>query len=152
MAVVVTVCCVLVTRIARAETAVREETLRRAVSTFLKQPTSSASKHSARTILKFAEESEDVSVLISRKAVPWVGGKKYEHREILLCAFIAGNVLSQLDSGVNANDPYSGLIKVFRVYRYLKKRKKGYTVPEVERLLAMHKEGKLMRYLLPDEE
>ena len=45
---------------------------------------------------------------ISRKAVPWTGGAKQEHGEILLCAFIAGNVLSQLDSGVNADDSYSG--------------------------------------------
>lgn len=89
---------------------------------------------------------------IGRKALPWFGEKDYRHNELLLCAFIAGNVRSQLDSGVNANDSYSGLIQVFRVYRYLKKKVRNYSIPGVEDLLKLHKDGKLMEYLLDEKE
>ncbi|MHC5057638.1 MAG: hypothetical protein ACYTKD_23445 [Planctomycetota bacterium] len=143
-------CCVFAVGPARAGTAISETSVRSAIERFLKAPTVASSKTSMRTILKFAEESDDVSVFISRKATPWVGEKKYRHSEVLLCALIAGNVRSQLDSGVSANDSYSGMLQVFRVYRYIRKRDRSYVVRELDDLIAMHKAGRLMAHLMSD--
>ena len=66
---------------------------------------------------------------------------------MLLGAFIAGNVLAQLDSGVKRNDSYSGMIQVFRVYRHLKAEEPAYNVPEIEDLLALHRRGELAPHL-----
>ena len=145
-------CCAFAVDIALAAAVPSETAVRRAATTFLDQPTSSVSKHSMKTIMAFASESDKVTVTISRKAVPWYGNERLPHAEVLLCAFIAGNVISQLDSGVNADDSYSGLMKVFRVYRSIKRRKRTYRVPEIERLLALHKAKRLMRFLLPEDD
>ena len=73
-------------------------------------------------------------------------------RRFFLAAFTAGNVRSQLDSGVCRDDPYSGLIAVFRVYRHLKKANPELTIPEVETLLELHQQGKLMEHLAKEKE
>ena len=139
------------TNLASAKAAVSETSVRQAIATFLRMPASPSSKRSMSTIVTFASESDDVSVTVSQKAVPWYGDKEVQHGEVLLCAFISGNILSQLDTGVNRDDSYSGLVKVFRVYRYLQKRRKGYSVPAVDRLLQVHKDGKLMKHLSSGE-
>ncbi len=152
LAAAVVLCCVPLGRVAVAKTAISESSVRRAISTFLSQPTSPVSKQAKNMIIEFAVDSDDVSVVITSKATPWSGRKDCKHAGVLLCAFIAGNILSQLDSGVKADDSYSGLMKVFRVYRHLKSAEKSYNVPEVEQLLAMHRQGRLMRHLLPEED
>jgi hypothetical protein len=143
-------CCVFAIGSARAGATISETSVRSAIEKFLKAPTSPSTKLSMRTILKFAEESKDVSVLITRRATPWIGEKEYRHGEVLLCALVAGNVRSQLDSGVNASDSYSGLIQVFRVYRHIRKRDRSYVVPELDELLDKHRAGELMAHVAPD--
>jgi hypothetical protein len=123
-----------------------EADFRRAAAKFLEQPLSEEGRTAVLTILEFAEESDKVTVVIGPWFVPWMRlgeDKKPEHLNLLLAAYTAGNVLSQLDSGVNANDTYSATIQVFRVYRYLKSRDSSYAVPEVETLLEIHRKGGL---------
>ncbi len=69
--------------------------------------------------------------------------KDLKHSEIILAAYIAGNTLGQLDSGVKGNDPYSATIQVLRVYRHLKANDPTYRVPEIEDLLELHRKGAL---------
>ena len=63
-------------------------------------------------------------------------------------AFMAGNVQAQLESGVKGNDPYSGFLQVLRVYHLVRQQDKEYKLEAVEKLLKMHKEGKLLKYAL----
>src|SRR5262245_25233227 len=121
-----------------------EAAVRRAISTFCDAPLSTKGRAAPKTILEFGEASDAVLITISPGYVPWTrADKKYENSELLLAAYVAGNVLGQLDSGVKGNDAYSGMIQVFRVYRHLKAKDASFKVPEIEDYLEMHRKGEL---------
>lgn len=121
-----------------------EDGFRRACADFLVKPPTREGRVAAKQILEVAVKSEAVDVTISTDFCPWMApGKDYKHAELLLAAYVAGNCLAQLDSGVAANDPYSGAIQVFRVYRHLKSQDASYAVSEIDALLALHKKGEL---------
>lgn len=134
-----------------AETQISEEAVRSAIESFLQNPT--APSEQTRTIVAFTAESDAVLVVIDMDvSCTWLrADKEYEHGPLLLAAFTAGNVRSQLDSGVRRDDPYSGLLTVFRVYRHLKQANPELTIPEVETLLKLHRQGKLMEHLAKEK-
>lgn len=121
-----------------------EADARKAIATFCEQPLSSEGRAAVRTLLNFAEASDRVLITTSPEFTPWIReDKTYDHSSLLTGAYIAGNVLSQLDSGVRGNDPYSGIIQVFRVYRHLKSKAAPFEVAEIEDLLEIHRRGEL---------
>ena len=85
-----------------------------------------------------------VPVPVAQEYTPWVKvDRDLNHSEVILAAYIAGNTLGQLDSGVKGNDPYSATIQVSRVYRHLKGNDPTYTLPAIEELLELHRKGAL---------
>jgi hypothetical protein len=131
-----------------------EEEFRKAAAAFLRQPITKDGKvvPEAAVVLEFAVNSKEVSVTISSTYASKIGGdKETKYSGVLMGAYMAGNVLAQLDSGVNGNDAYSGEIQVFRVYRYLKTLDPSYKVPEIEEMLAVHAKGGLAAYLAKKE-
>jgi len=133
-----------------AETQISEEAVRSAIETFLQNPT--VPSESARTIALFTEESDAVHVIVNLDVSCTYLREKYGHTGELMMAFVAGNIRSQLDSGIYGDDPYSGLLAVFRVYRHLKKANTDWTIPEVETLLDLHRQGKLAEHLAKEKE
>src|SRR5947208_3214809 len=70
-----------------------------------------------RTIMRFAEESEDCMVGLDANILTWMNhDPPYAQQDLLNTAFVAGNVRAQLQSKKVADDPYSGLLAVFKVY------------------------------------
>ena len=114
---------------------------------FLEDPLGKNAKNYARAIMKFAIQTPKAAIVFGEEEMKWIGkDKKYSF--LLFPAYIAGNTQSQLNSGVKRNDRYSGLLSLFRVYRTLKKHNKEFKTEAVEKLLKLHKEGKLVQYLL----
>jgi len=134
-----------------AETQISEKTVRSAIESFLQNPAASADPE--LTIVRFMEKNNAVQIIINPNGCySWIlDNKKYEHTVDLMIAFMAGNIRSQLDSGVYRNDPYSGLLAVFRVYRHLKKANPEWSIPEAENLLELHRQGKLMEHLAKEK-
>jgi hypothetical protein len=131
-----------------AEPPPTEAQFRRAAATFLASPLSDEGQRAMRTIALFAESSEDVTVVMHMGYLAWMRADKLcKYPAELMMAFAAGNVLAQLDAGVDRNDAYSGMIQVFRVYRGLKAATGGYAVPEIESLMAQHRKGNLWLHL-----
>jgi hypothetical protein len=127
---------------------VSESDFRRAAAIFLAEPASAEGRAAVQTVIAFSAATDKVEVTISPGLTPWTFKvKKYKNDELLLGAYIAGNTLGQLDSGVKGNDPYSGIIQVFRVYRYLKAQDRTLSVPDIDALLAIHKKGELAVHL-----
>jgi hypothetical protein len=92
-----------------------EAAVRRAVATFCDSPLSADGRAAAKTIIEFAEASDAVLITINPGYVPWIGAdREYINSDLLLAAYVAGNTIAQLDSGVKGNDAYSGTIQVFR--------------------------------------
>ena len=102
----------------------------------------------ASVILRFAEESPDVEVEISPQALPWLNVKPSpEHSAILLTAYMAGTIRSQLERGVTKNDSLAGAEQVIETYQQLKKIEPGLRIAEVKTLIDVKHRGKLKEYL-----
>jgi len=103
----------------------------------------------ARAVMKFAEESDDCNVQLDVDHVlTWASHKpNYPDSDVLVAAFVAGNVRSQLQSGKVADDSYQGLLAVFKVYEKLREANKDLKIPEIEDLQVKEKAGQLRDFL-----
>lgn len=98
----------------------------------------------AVAINQFAEQSDECTVAISANVMPWLMlNPPPKYNGALLTGFVAGNVKSQLDTGKNADDGYSGLLAVFKVYDKLREKDKDFKIAEIEELIAKEKKGEL---------
>jgi hypothetical protein len=130
-----------------AKPAVTKEMVQAAIENFRKDPLPAIEQGTARTIMNFGEASSEVSISLSSKVVPWLGGKMDERRSLLLAAYVAGNLESQLKEGKKANDSLAGIQQAITTYRQLQKADANFRVEELEKLIAIDAEGGLKAYL-----
>ncbi len=121
------------------------ETMLKLIAIFDRDPLSERGDAARRVVMEFAEKSDTVLVTISEGAMPWVADESVPEatRLLLTAAYVAGNVKSQLERKVNANDTLAGWQQTFRTYEALKKHARGARVKPVEQLLEDEKAGKL---------
>jgi hypothetical protein len=120
----------------------------KAIAIFEKEPLTENGKGAAAIIASFAEESEAVTVKISSAVTPWYKSEKeYKNGHLLLVAFIAGNIKSQLERKVCADDSHAGLLQLFKTYDQFKKADKNLKIPEIDHLVELHSKNKLKEYL-----
>jgi len=117
----------------------------------LSDPTSQAAKDHAQTVIAFTVQTPKAIVVLGDEEAKWFG--EDENRRMLLVAgYSAGNVQSQLHSGVARNDRYAGLVTLFKVYRGLQAKDSKFKIAAVEDLLALHRDDKLLRHVVELEE
>ena len=122
--------------------------VRRALATFSERPLSEAGADALALVVAFAEASDAVSITVSEGLAPWVADPHAAaHSDLLLGAYVAGSVRSQLDSGVKRHDPWCGLLQVFAVYRELQAAQPEFESPPIESLLNRHRRGMLAAHL-----
>ena len=102
------------------------------------------------TVVRYAEESDAVSIMISPDTVPWMNeGSPNDPeeivRQVLLGAYYAGEIKAQLDRSRSGDDPYSGWRMVFTIYRQVQK-KRQFKLESVEALIALDREGRLAKH------
>jgi hypothetical protein len=121
------------------------ETILQLISILQRDPISERGVAARSVILEFAEKSDTVLIEVSERAMPWAVDERIpeQARLVLTGAYVAGNVKSQLERKVNANDSMAGWQEVFRAYEVLRKHAGGLRVPGVEELLEESKSGKL---------
>src|SRR3954451_2719362 len=119
--------------------------IRRVIDDFLKSP---AKDDRAERIMKFAQDDQDVSIVLDDQVLAWMKHQpKYEQADVLLTVFVAGDVRSQLDSGKNVDDSYAGLKEVFRVYRDMQQKQANLKLTEIDALIEEDKAGTLKPFL-----
>ncbi len=128
--------------------AVSKEDARRAIAIFRRDPLNSQGEMTRPIILKFAEDSPDVEISLSDKRLSWVGNKAVpeETSQLLVVAYVAGDVQSQLDSGKTKDDPVAAAEQVITTYGQLKRANPELRVREVEELIRLQKQGKLAEH------
>ncbi len=133
--------------------AVSKEDARRAITIFRRDPLGSQGEMTRPIILKFAEDSPDVEISLSDKRLAWVGNKSVpeETTRILIVAYVAGDVQSQLDSGKTKDDPVAATEQVIATYAQLKRANPELHVREVEELIRLQKQGKLAEHFKDEE-
>lgn len=106
----------------------------------------------AKTVVTYAQVSEDVMVNLGPDEIPWVEEKWGLDKErelacqsMLLAAFVAGNVRSQIKNDRAEDDTYSGW--VFAIGTYNRLRSKGaFRSASIEALSKMEAEGTLLAH------
>lgn len=125
----------------------RAEVLK-AIEVFVQTPTTPAGQSAAETISRFADESDDVTVVLGPAYVPWVEvDKPHKHAETLLAAYAAGNIKSQLDRKTDVNDSYAGLVQVLKTYKQLQAADKTLKIVEVEFFVDLDAKKQLKKYV-----
>ncbi|MBS0658617.1 MAG: hypothetical protein JSR82_10285 [Verrucomicrobia bacterium] len=131
-----------------AEPLITEQMARRAIARFRADPTSQDGREAALEIMRFADKSPLVNVIISPKSVPWIGEKiEMKHNSLLLAAFVAGNVRSQMDSGNRKDDPVAGVRQALETYRKIREQVPDFRVASLEKFAELEATGKLTEYL-----
>ncbi|MBS0657978.1 MAG: hypothetical protein JSR82_07000 [Verrucomicrobia bacterium] len=121
------------------------ETILQLIKIHERDPISERGVAARAVILEFADKSDTVLINISERAMPWEADQRTPEaaRRVLTGAYVAGNVRSQLERKVNANDSLAGWASVFRAYEALRKHSRGIRIASVEALLEEEKNGQL---------
>ena len=121
------------------------ETILQLIGILDRDPISERAIAARAVIMEFADKSDTVLVEVSERAMPWILDQRVpeQARAVLTAAYVAGNVKSQLERKVNANDSMAGWKQVFSAYEALRKHSPGIRVAGVEELLEEEKSGKL---------
>ena len=134
-----------------ADTPSRHEVLV-AISVLERDVTGQAAVDAAKTIVVYAQDSDDVVVDIGPGQLPWVReewgldkARELECQSMLLAAFVAGNIKSQIKNARAEDDTYSGWI--FAIDAYNRLRSKGpFQSPSIEQLSRMEADGTLLQH------
>ena len=132
----------------------RPRVVLRLVDVFLRDPLTEDAAVAMGGVVAFAEQSDDVEVVIHTDVVNWIGDDdgSGERAPMLLAAFIAGNVAAQLDVGVTRNDAHSGLVAALGVYRALREDDADFRSRGLEAHLERYRDGTLASFLAESEE
>jgi len=126
-----------------------DNSFRQIAFAFLNEPGHKSAPGWARLILLYMKQTSKATVVLRSEELQWAGVGGDDRLSILLLAgYAAGNMQSQLNSGVKRNDRYSGLLTLFHVYRTLRQQdEKVPNIAAVDHLLELHQKDKLMPYL-----
>jgi len=120
-----------------------------AIVVFQKDPSSKEGYAAAETIINFAEKSDAVRISLSKAVVPWLKDKDAsdaDTRNILLGAYVAGNVGAQLKSSKPVDNVYAGWEQVLVTYAQLLQINSAAKITEVEELKQKDADGTLRAY------
>ena len=123
-----------------------KETVRKAITIFRQTPGNQQGSMVRPIILRFAQESPEVQIVVPSLIIPWIESKaRNEAKAALLTAYVAGDVQAQLDQRKMKDDPVAGTEQVITTYRQLQKTEPQLRIDEVEKLIGLQKQGKLTR-------
>jgi len=118
-----------------------------AIAVLDKDVTSTDAVAAAATVARFGKESDAVLITVGAETLPWVQTDVPEAearvRALLMAAYFAGDIKSQLDKRRPADDPYSGWLAAIKAYRQILKKQPDMVVPEMEDLMAKQQAGTL---------
>jgi hypothetical protein len=131
---------------AAAEPISRREVLA-AIAVLEKDVTSADALKAAETVARFGKESETVLITIGTETMPWVRSDPPEPevpvRAMLMAAYFAGDIKSQLERRRPVDDPYSGWLATITAYRQIRRKQPEMVIPEVEELIKKEQTGTL---------
>jgi len=134
---------------APADGAVSREAALKAIDVFQKDPSSAEGFAAASTIMGFAEKSSTVRIALSKAVIPWIKGQDApdaDTRNMLMSAYVAGDLAAQLKSGKAEDDVYAGWKQVLATYAQLHAINPTVKLPEIDALKDKEAAGTLKAY------
>lgn len=135
--------------VAQADKVISKDAVLKAIGVFQKDPSSAEGVAAASTIIAFAKTSDAVHISLSKAIAPWLKSQDApdaDTRSMLLSAYVAGDVRSQLQSGKAGDDIYAGWQQVIATYDQLHQINPTVKFPEIDDLKAKEKTGTLRSY------
>jgi hypothetical protein len=136
----------LVLAAAKAEPVSRREVLA-AIAVLENDVTSTEAVGAATVVTRFGKESDAVLINVGADTLPWVQTNVPEAearvRALLMAAYFAGDIKSQLDRRRPVDDPYSGWMAAIKAYRQILHKQPDMVIPELEDLIKKEKAGQL---------
>jgi hypothetical protein len=136
----------LVLTAAKAEPVSRREVLA-AIAVLDKDVTSTEAVGAATIVTRFGKESDTVLINVGAETLPWVQTDTPEAearvRALLMAAYFAGDIKSQLEKRRPVDDPYSGWMAAIKAYRQILHKQPDMVIPEIEDLINKEKAGQL---------
>jgi len=136
---------------AATSTPSKDEVLR-AIEVMEKNVAGPAATEAAKTIVVYAQVSDDVLVDIGPDQLPWLQerwdlsqAEAKARQSLLMAAFVAGNIKSQLKNDKAEDDTYAGWLFAIETYHRLQSRG-PFKSPAIEALSKMQEEGKLLQH------
>ncbi|HEY1848716.1 MAG TPA: hypothetical protein VGG37_05895 [Opitutaceae bacterium] len=103
----------------------------------------------AKTIVVYAQVSDDVMVNVGPEQLPWLSedwgldrDREATLHSLLLAAFVAGDIKTQLRSARAEDDTYSGWVFAIESYRKIRA-KENFSSPSLDELSKLQADGKL---------
>lgn len=118
----------------------------KAIQLFENHPLTDDGKAALSIIVTYASKSDDVSITISNDFLPWAG-QDVKYANILLGAYIAGNLKPQLIHSINKDSIYLGIVQMINTYNQIKAVEPGFTISEIEKQITLYKNGNLNSYI-----
>jgi hypothetical protein len=120
-----------------------------AISVLERNLLSPEAAQAAKTVVVYAQLSDDVMVDIGPEQLPWISedwglekDREMAIHSMLVAAFVAGNVKPQIKNDKAEDDTYSGWLFAIETYHRLRAKEK-FLSPSLEALAKMQAEGKL---------
>lgn len=125
-----------------------ETRIRQKIETLLRDPMSDSAKAAGAEIIEFAGKSPDYHIELEVGYMPWVKDRGLpKGSQILLAAFIAGNLREQMRKSSSTPEPYAGVLAALDVYQKVKRTNGEFHIPKAEKFLAMERAGTLKQHI-----
>lgn len=122
--------------------------VQKAIGILLDCPSSSAGKAAGLAVLQFAGSTQAYRVEITLGYLPWSSREDLPTgSQLLLAAFVAGNLQEQIKKGSARPEPYAGALAVICVYRKLSEKIPDFRISQVEEFMALESKGRLRNYI-----
>jgi hypothetical protein len=125
-----------------------EARVKQNIETLLRNPTSDAARSAGAAIIEFAGKSPNYHIELQVGYMPWVKDRALpKGSQILLAAFVAGNLREQMRKNTSKPEPYAGVLAALEVYQKIKRTNGDFVIPKAEKFLAMEREGTLRQHI-----
>ncbi|HEY1791465.1 MAG TPA: hypothetical protein VGG34_00990 [Opitutaceae bacterium] len=129
-----------------------------AISVLEKDILGPGADEAAKTIVVYAQVSDDVMVDVGPDELPWLSedwgldkDREAQLHSLLLAAFVAGDVKTQLRSAHALDDTYSGWLFAIDAYHRMRL-KENFRSPSLDALSKLQDDGKLFKHAKEVEE
>lgn len=89
-----------------------------------------------RVIFLYADNSDDVLVVIYSRILTGMSMQQPMHRKLFI-AYVAGNLLAQLQNNVKRDHAFEGIVFMTDIYQKLRSKRKIKKIPNLDKLSAM---------------
>lgn len=125
-----------------------EARVRKNIENLLRNPMSDSAREAGAQIIEYAGKSSDYHIELKVGYMPWVKDRGLpKGSQMLLAAFVAGNLREQMQKNSSRPEPYAGVKAALEVYEKMKRSDDSFRIAAAEKFLAMERQGALRAHI-----